>query len=217
MEHAFNLYIFLDQSSYDAVQLMDQDIYCDMMDALDEQNREELADAISIPDLAPTTSLAPRSYHEKSESESLRELEDWMNGTVLACSVLPTLHDEGEKAEESKRDKMSEKSDVLPSNEQDIVRYLINKQKFDGLWDLDSEIINLLTGKPLTVFESMNVDISTQILSSSIVILMLETRFSAFSSLWYGVVQKGRDRINDLLGKDSNKTDQLFSNLRTGL
>jgi hypothetical protein len=155
------------------------------------------------------------SLDEEAQLEA--RLQALRGSTPSPSRVLPTLADERGEIDKSKHDKISLKDNILPSNDQDIVRYLINKQKFDGLWDLDSDIIIKLTGKDLTEFRSRKTDIDAQILSSVIVILTLETRFSAFSSLWYGIVQKGRDRISDLLGKDSNKIDQLFNDLRNEL
>ena len=187
---------------------MNQNVYCDLMGDSAEMFEQEIACAINSSCFA---------FDSDDESELLKELEALENEDLPASSLLPTVRDERGETDQSKHEKISQKSDILPSNDQDIVRYLINKQKFDGLWDLDSEIIKLLTGKSLSVFQLMNFDISTEILSSSIVILILETRFSAFSSLWYGVVQKGRDRISDLLGKDSNKINQLFNDLRSEL
>ncbi len=101
--------------------------------------------------------------------------------------------------------------------DQDTVRYLINKQKFDGLWELDSDITAKLTGKLWSVFQLANTEIDPQILTTVIIILVLETRFSALSSLWHGIVQKGRHRIDDMLGKDAAKIDQLFNSVRNEL
>ncbi|CAF3499310.1 unnamed protein product [Rotaria sp. Silwood1] len=78
-------------------------------------------------------------------------------------------------------DTTEEKEETWPTNDQDIVRYLINKQKFDGVWDLDGNIIEKLTGKPLTSFSSLNRNV--QILISSIVLVSLETRFASHSTI----------------------------------
>jgi hypothetical protein len=150
-------------------------------------------------------------------SDTLRRLRALRDDSPLESSLPPTRPDEREETDKSKHEETSRKSAILPANDQDIVRYLINKQKFDGLWNLDSEIIKELTGKSLSVFQLTNFDIDTEILMSVIVILTLETRFSAFSSLWYGIIQKARDRIIDLLGKDATKTDQLFNDVRNEL
>ncbi len=43
--------------------------------------------------------------------------------------------------------------------------------------------------------------------------LVLETRFASFSSMWYGVVQEARKRLFDLLENDSNKVDKLLEDI----
>ncbi|CAF4099496.1 unnamed protein product [Rotaria sp. Silwood2] len=108
-------------------------------------------------------------------------------------------------------------NEVWPSTDQDIVRYLINKQKFNGLWNLDDDTIKNLTGKSLSVFQSTNPNIDNQILISIIIISILETRFAAFSSLWHGVVQKARKQLSDLIGKDSKHFNTLFDDIRKQL
>ena len=110
--------------------------------------------------------------------------------------------------------KASSMNPVWPSNDQDIVRHLINQQKFDGLWNPDDTIISNLTGKSLSAFQSTLTNINQDILASAIVIITLETKFGSFSSLWHGVVQKARKRINDLLKQDSNNVDTLIEDIR---
>ncbi|CAF4374185.1 unnamed protein product [Rotaria sordida] len=112
---------------------------------------------------------------------------------------------------------ISQNNEVWPSTDQDIVRYLINKQKFNGLWNLDDDIIKKLTGKSLSGFQSANPNIDNQVLISVIVIIILETRFAGFSSLWHGVVQKARKRLIDLVKKDSKDFDTLLDDIRKQL
>ncbi|CAF4518255.1 unnamed protein product, partial [Rotaria sp. Silwood2] len=104
-----------------------------------------------------------------------------------------------------------EKDEAWPIGDQNIVRYLINKQKFDGLWDLDVKSIEQLTGKLLTSFPSFN---NQQILISAIVVVVLETRFTTISTMWHGVVQKARKRLFDLLGKDAKQLQSLLDSIR---
>ncbi|CAF3464062.1 unnamed protein product [Rotaria sp. Silwood1] len=103
------------------------------------------------------------------------------------------------------------KDEVWPIDDENIVRYLINKQKFDGLWDLDANDIELLTGKPLTSFTPFN---NKQILISAIIIVVLETRFATMSIMWHGTVQKARKHLFDLLGKDAKELELLLENIR---
>jgi len=104
--------------------------------------------------------------------------------------------------------------DVWPTNNQDIVRYLIDKQKFDGSWDLDSKTIERLTGKPLTAFQQST---NHELFISAIVIIVLETRFASFSSMWHGVVQKSHRYLIDLLGNDTQKFDTVLEEIRKQL
>jgi hypothetical protein len=109
--------------------------------------------------------------------------------------------------------KKSSKKEIWPSNDQDIVRHLINKQKFDGLWDLESQAVENLTGKTLAEFQSINSQVDRQVLLSAIIIAVLETRFAAFATMWHGVIQKARKRLTDLLGTDSKNLDHLLENV----
>lgn len=101
-----------------------------------------------------------------------------------------------------------------PDNDADIVRHLINQQNFDGLWNLDATDVKKLTGKPLTSFPQSS---DAKLLISAIVVATLESRFTSFSALWYGVVQKARTRLITLLGQDANKLDDLLKDIEQRL
>ena len=101
--------------------------------------------------------------------------------------------------------------DVWPTGDENIVRYLISKQKFDGIWNLDAKHIEKLTGKPLTGFPQCRDD---QLLITAIVVVTLETRFGSLSTMWHGVVQKARKRLIGLLGSDVERLDALFAEIR---
>ncbi|CAF4329152.1 unnamed protein product, partial [Rotaria sordida] len=60
---------------------------------------------------------------------------------------------------------------IWPSNDQDIVRHLINLQKFDGLWNLTDDDIQNLCHKPLKSFHSIITNDSI-ILTTVIVIII---------------------------------------------
>ncbi|UJR18926.1 hypothetical protein I4U23_022055 [Adineta vaga] len=102
-------------------------------------------------------------------------------------------------------------TDLSIMNDEDIVRYLINKQKFDGSWQIDENDIEKLTKKPLTTFAHMA---NKEILLSSIIISILETRFASLSSMWYGIVQKARKYLLNLLGNDMTKLNKLLEDVR---
>ncbi len=103
------------------------------------------------------------------------------------------------------------KQESLPSDDQNIVRYLVNEQMFDGLWNIDSKNIEQLIGKSLSHFQQSN---DTQFLVSALVILVLEIRFASFSSMWHGVVQKARKPLLDLLENENKKLDKLLEDIR---
>ncbi|CAF3985720.1 unnamed protein product, partial [Rotaria sordida] len=147
--------------------------------------------------------------------ESFRSFTEH-RGDVCSSLEKQSIHIDAENiVRESKT--ISQNNEVWPSNDQDIVRYLINTQKFNGLWNLDDDIIRNLTGKFLSVFQSANPNIDNQILISIIVIIILETRFAGFSSLWHGVVQKARKQLIDLVKKDSKNFDTLLDDIRKQL
>ncbi|CAF0897560.1 unnamed protein product [Adineta steineri] len=108
--------------------------------------------------------------------------------------------------------KKKKEEENFPTDDQDIVRYLIHKQNFNGLWNFDSETIKKLTGKSLDEFQqSTNEEL---VISTIIIIILLETRFSSFSSMSHAIIQKARKQILDLLGKDNNKLQNLFDDIR---
>ncbi|CAF3442799.1 unnamed protein product [Rotaria sp. Silwood2] len=104
-----------------------------------------------------------------------------------------------------------EKAEEWPTGDENIVRYLIKKQKFNGLWNLTAEDIEKLTGKSLSSFPS---HMGQETLISAIVIVALETRFATFSAMWHGIVQKARKNLLDLLGKDTKQLESLLENIR---
>ena len=108
----------------------------------------------------------------------------------------------------------AQQEETWPLNDEDIIRHLITKQNFDGLWQADSEIIVKLTGKPLASFELTHSHVDSKVLASVIIVLILETRYAAFSSLWHGIVQKARKKISAVLGTDSKTFDQLQGDIR---
>ncbi|CAF3977078.1 unnamed protein product, partial [Rotaria sp. Silwood1] len=168
----------------------------------------------------PRALLAPNVNLELQEDEVSFDARMPLSTAYKPISSMTediSMHDEDDSFSDSmskKEKKKSSKKETWPSNDQDIVRYLINKQKFDGLWSLDSQDVKKLTGKTLADFQSQNGQVDHQVLVSAIIIAVLETRFSALASMWYGIVQKARKRLTDLLGTDSKNLDQLLENIR---
>ena len=108
-------------------------------------------------------------------------------------------------------------SDVARKHAQgdlDTVRHIIAQQKFNGLWDTDVNVSELLKGKTLSEFQDFT---KTQVLITAIIVMLLETHFATLSSMWYGVVQKARKCLLDLFDKDTIKLDTLFNDIRKKL
>ncbi|UJR29812.1 hypothetical protein I4U23_017356 [Adineta vaga] len=115
-------------------------------------------------------------------------------------------HEEGSVEKEYK--------EKFPSDDEDIVRYLIDKQNFDGLWSFDPKIIEKLTGKSLKEFQY---SIKKELIISMIILILLETRFSSYSSMCHGIIQKSKKRILDLLNKDQNQYQSFYDQIRQQL
>ena len=109
------------------------------------------------------------------------------------------------------RERSSSDADEWPTGDENIVRHLISKQKFDGLWDLDRKHVEKLTGAQL---DRLPRGYDEQTLISAIIVVLLETRYQSFSSMWYGVVQKARKRLMRSFGDDMKKLDDLLSDVR---
>ncbi|CAF0840024.1 unnamed protein product [Adineta ricciae] len=107
-----------------------------------------------------------------------------------------------------------ESEEKFPNDDENIVRYLIDKQNFDGLWNLDSEIIEKLTGKPLKQFQY---SLDDKLIVSIIIVILLETRFSSYSSMCHGMIQKSKKQILNLLNKDQNHFESLFQQIQKQL
>lgn len=146
---------------------------------------------------------APQAAHDADDSSD--------NDSGM---VLDSILSQGKRKHEEVR---STAKEVWPSNDRDIVRRLIDEQKFDGVWDLDAQAVNSLTGKTLDDFRAANSRIDHQVLVSAIVVAVLETRFATLTTMWHGIVQKARKRLIDLLRSDSQELEQLLNNVRKHL
>ena len=182
---------------------------------LKEQRCREFEHAILKQQKRYEAELAKLKERERRETEHAKLKEQERRDMEMRIS----------RSESSSNNEIKEQSTTMfsrifsrinpwSSSDQQIVRDLINKVKFDGLWNADDSIVKSLTGKSLSTFQSTNANVNDEILTSVIIILVLESRFSELKSLWHDVVQKARKRINDLLKKDLVDYDQLAENIR---
>jgi len=103
-----------------------------------------------------------------------------------------------------------------PTHNQDIVRHLIDLQKFDGLWNLTDDDIQHLCQKSLTSFHS-NLTYDSMLITTAIVIVMLKTKFKSYKIMWVFVVNKARQRLIELLNNNENNFKQLINDIKTQL
>ena len=81
---------------------------------------------------------------------------------------------------------------------------------------MDIESVEKLTGKPFNVFQMTDFQIEKDALITAIIIVVLETRFTVFKSLWHGIVQKARSHLTQLFG-DEPKTLKLLDEIHKQL
>jgi hypothetical protein len=95
-----------------------------------------------------------------------------------------------------------------PTKDDEWVRHLISEQKFNGMWDLSDEAVQRLTGKARTHFSSTE---TSEIVTTALVIAVLEGRFASHSSLWYGVVQKARQQLLKAVDNDRTRVNTILN------
>jgi hypothetical protein len=84
---------------------------------------------------------------------------------------------------------------------------------------LTADDVKQLTGKPLTTFSSSiieNVEKKCQqlIITTAIVIVVLEVRCSSMKTLWQALSNKAHKRLKELLEGDETKLEQLMKDIR---
>ena len=98
----------------------------------------------------------------------------------------------------------------------DPVRWLINRQSFNGAWLLNKTDIKRLTnGKSLNTFQSILTK-NKGALTTAIAIAVLELKYDNEKNLWYGVVQKARKRLHGF-GLSSHQVDMLINEIKNKL
>ncbi|CAF1490443.1 unnamed protein product, partial [Rotaria sp. Silwood1] len=172
----------------------------------------DVCSAIAAP-LVPTDELESLSVQELQELEQeLQELEAAEFGMQCSLPSLPKSScDFPTNTSPEQFSNAKSEYETWPTGDQNIVRYLINKQKFDGLWDLDESDLQHLAGKS---WKNVSSSYDKQVLISAIVIITFETRFAAMLTMWHGVVEKARQRLLDLLGNDAKQLESLLKDIR---
>ncbi|CAF4329407.1 unnamed protein product, partial [Rotaria sp. Silwood2] len=108
---------------------------------------------------------------------------------------------------------------IWPADEQKLVDRFIELQQYDGLWILTTDDVNQLTGKSLTIFsssiiEKLEKNIQQLIITTVIVMILLETRCLTLKTLWHALSNKAYKRLKELLDGDESKIEQLMKDIR---
>jgi hypothetical protein len=134
-----------------------------------------------------------------------------------------TVHRKRSSTDQSSYNLSSTNSQITeiawPTDEQKLVDRLIELQQYDGLWMLTADDVKQLTGKSLTAFsssaiENIEKDRRELIITTAIVIVVLETRCSSMKTLWQALSNKANKRLKELLGGDEAKFEQLMKDIR---
>lgn len=78
----------------------------------------------------------------------------------------------------------------------------------------NQHIFEELIGKSLKEFQQCS---DMQILSTAIIIVILETRFASLISMWYGIVEKACKCLTEILDKDNKKLESLLESIKNQL
>ncbi|CAF3678626.1 unnamed protein product [Rotaria sp. Silwood1] len=111
---------------------------------------------------------------------------------------------------------------IWPTDEQKLVDRFVELQQYDGLWMLTENDVYQLTGKSLTIFSSSVVEkleknSQQSIITTAIVIIILETRCLALKTLWQALSSKAYKCLKELLDGDESKLEQLMKDIHDQL
>ncbi|CAF1442475.1 unnamed protein product [Rotaria sordida] len=162
------------------------------------------------------------SYYQEKDSlehvQSHRNISIPVHSSTSKESRYITLSNEHKFIQDNllKKDIYRDQNEICSMNDKDLVYYLINKQKDDGLWNFDTnrKTIKDLTGKPLAIFQSLEIHGNIQIFVTAIIIVLFEVRFMALRSIWDDAVEKARQRLINLLNNDWKQLIFLFRHIR---
>jgi hypothetical protein len=238
-EHFDKVIMYYDEAQQrydDVIQSIDEsyqnqkESYKEEGQQLSQHHKDEIN---SVERLFTNAHRALEHYEDQTRSiqHHLEEVHDSLKycKSEMSASAIQYMRDEDQVAsdkinyaetllrQERKKHSSRKSQQVVRNDNQkdlDIVRHIIAEQKFDGLWNMDVKFVEQLTGKSLTEFQQLD---DTEMLMSAIIIVMLETRFASLVSMWYGVVQKARKRLLDMLDGDTDKFTTLLDDIQKQL
>ncbi|CAF1285751.1 unnamed protein product [Rotaria magnacalcarata] len=102
------------------------------------------------------------------------------------------------------------------SSSSNLVREFILRQSFNGTWILtDDEVKQFTQGKSWTYFTS-SISQDKNVITTALVIALLESQHVKQQSLWFMVAVKGRQQLV-LLGLTGNNIDLLINEIKSKL
>ncbi|CAF2865979.1 unnamed protein product [Rotaria sp. Silwood2] len=132
--------------------------------------------------LQPAINFVSSLFPEKRTTRFANHSDSKPVTSSTSVDIYKSLHDSS--ASNNQTSKM-----IWPTDEQKLVDRFIELQQYDGLWILTADDVNQLTGKSFTTFSSSMVEkleknAQQSIITTAIVIILLETRYLALKTLW---------------------------------
>ncbi|CAF4432079.1 unnamed protein product [Rotaria sp. Silwood2] len=162
--------------------------------------------------LQPAINFVSSLFPEKRTTRFANHSDSKPVTSSTSVDIYKSLHDSS--ASNNQTSKM-----IWPTDEQKLVDRFIELQQYDGLWILTADDVNQLTGKSFTTFSSSMVEkleknTQQSIITTAIVIILLETRCLALKTLWQALSNKAYKCLKDLLGGDESKLEKLMKDIR---
>lgn len=105
---------------------------------------------------------------------------------------------------------------IKPVDASDRVRWLIDRQSYNGAWIfLDQDIPKFTDGKTFHSFKTNN-NHSRNMITTALAISVLESEHSQQSNLWFAIVNKARKYLQSE-GLTSDELDQLIDEIKDQL
>ncbi|CAF3677162.1 unnamed protein product [Rotaria sp. Silwood1] len=103
-----------------------------------------------------------------------------------------------------------------PSAAADSIRWLIEKQSFNGAWILSDDQVQQLTGGKSWTYFISTINQDKDIITTALAIALLESQHVKQKSLWFMIAEKGRRRLLDF-GLSKNEIDLIINEIQSKL
>ena len=104
----------------------------------------------------------------------------------------------------------------MPDETQDLVRWLIDRQSFNGAWILDDQDVSQITsGKSLSSMK-LSGNQSRDVITTALAIAVLESKYGDQKNLWQVVVSKARKQL-ERQGLTNDQIKSLINEIKNHL